>query len=141
MAQPTKGALHAMPSYASRRGGSHNVTPPSLAFAFLAVLSILFAGAAFAQTGTVTGKVTDNAQGIFTIIKVPVGVYTVRVSMLGFAKVERPGVRVDANKTTTLEFKLTEEVVKMREVEVTGDLKIAIRKKDSSTKQIVTAQD
>src|SRR6266850_5222961 len=163
MAQPTKGALHAMPSYASRRGGSLNETPPSLAFAFLAFLSILFAGAASAQTGTVTGKVTDNAgipqqfanvtilgaqsggptnaQGIFTIIKVPVGVYTVRVSMLGFAKQERPGVRVDANKTTTLDFKLAEEVLKMRVVDVTGDLKIAIRKKDSSTKQIVTAQD
>src|SRR3989442_2301194 len=122
MAPATKGGLAAPRSSASRRGGSHNVTPPSLAFAFLAVLSILFAGAAFAQTGTVTGKVTDNAgmpqqfanvtilgaqsggptnaQGIFTIIKVPVGVYTVRVSMLGFAKVERPGVRVHANKTT-----------------------------------------
>ena len=49
MAQPTKGALHAMPSYASRRGGSHNVTPPSLAFAFLAVLSILFAGAVLTE--------------------------------------------------------------------------------------------
>ena len=163
MALPTKGALHAMPSYASRRGGSLNETPPSLAFVFLAVLSILFAGAAFAQTGTVTGKVTDdsgipqqfanvtilgaqsggqtNAQGVFTIIKVPVGVYTVRVSMVGFAKQERPGVRVDANKTTNIEFKLTEQAIKIRTVDVQGDLKIAIRKKDSSTKQIVTAQD
>ena len=61
MAQPTKGALHAMPSYASRRGGSRNLTPPSLAFVFLAFLSILFAGSASAQTGIVTGKVTDDA--------------------------------------------------------------------------------
>src|SRR6185295_1078154 len=163
MAQPMKGALHAMPSYASRRGGSRNLTPPSLAFLFLAFLSILSAGVASAQTGIVTGKVTDdsgipqqfanvtilgaqsggqtNAQGVFTIIKVPVGVYTVRVSMVGFAKQERTGVRVDANKTTQLDFTLTEKAIQLKTVDVRGDQKIAIRKKDSSTRQLVTSED
>ncbi len=152
-----------MPNYASRRGGSPDVTPPSLAFGFLSLLLILSAGAAFAQTGTITGKVTDdagipqqyanvtvlgassggqtNAQGVFTIIKVPVGVYTVRVSMVGFAKQERPAVRIDANKTTSLDFKLTEKAIQLKTFDVTGNLKIAIRKKDSSTRQIVTSED
>jgi outer membrane receptor for ferrienterochelin and colicin len=89
-----------------------------------------------AQTGGST-----NAQGTVTIIKIPVGTYTVRVSMVGFAKQERTGVRIDANRTTVLEFKLTEEAVKLRTVDVKGDVKIAIRKKDSSTRQIVTSED
>ncbi len=152
-----------MPSITSRRGGSGPVPSPSLLFFFLGLFVISSAGTAFAQTGTVTGKVTDqsgvplqhanimilgaqtggptNAMGVFNVIKVPVGVYTVRVSMVGFAKQERPGVRVDANKTTQLEFKLTEQAVQMKVIEVIGDTKIAIRKKDSSTKQIVTSED
>jgi outer membrane receptor protein involved in Fe transport len=81
-----------------------------------------------------------NAEGKFTIIKVPVGTYTLTVKSVGHAPVDKP-VEVNANLTATVNFKLTEEAVKMKTVDVTGNIKIAIRKKDSSTKQIVTSED
>jgi outer membrane receptor for ferrienterochelin and colicin len=115
-----------------------------------------------AATGAITGLVTDengeavpyanvfikgtqlggaaNAEGKFTIIKVPVGSYTLTVKSVGHAPVDKP-VEVNANVTATVNFKLTEEAVKMKTVDVTGNIKIAIRKKDSSTKQIVTSED
>jgi len=54
-----------------------------------------------AQTGGQT-----NVQGDFTIINVPVGVHTVRVSMVGFARQERAAVRVRAKKSTTVDIRL-----------------------------------
>lgn len=163
MAHHMKGAHNAMPSLTPRRGSSPPATSPSLVFVVLALVSCFLVSAAAAQTGTVTGKVTDqggvpqqfanvtilgantggptNAQGVFNVIKVPVGVYTVRVSMVGFAKQERTGIRVDANRTTVIDFKLTEQAIPLRTVEVKSDMKIAIRKKDSSTRQVVTSED
>jgi len=115
-----------------------------------------------AATGAITGMVTDesgegvpyanvfikgtqlggaaNAEGKYTIIKVPVGTYTLTVKSVGHAPVDQT-VSVNANLTTTANFKLTEQAVKMKTVDVTGNIKIAIRKKDSSTKQIVTSED
>jgi len=115
-----------------------------------------------AATGAITGMVTDengegvpyanvfikgtqlggaaNAEGKFTIIKVPVGTYTLTVKSVGHAPVDKT-VEVNANLTATVNFKLSEQAVKMKTVDVTGNIKIAIRKKDSSTKQIVTSED
>jgi len=153
-----------MPSQRTRRVPSRPPLPsPVLALISVALIGSLGAGAAFAQTGTITGKVTDqsgvplqfanvillgvqlggptNAQGVFTVIKVPVGAYTVRARMVGFAQLDRTGIKVDANKTTTVDFVLGEKAVALPTVDVVGEQKIAIRKKDSSTKQIVTAED
>ncbi len=164
MAETTKGALHTMPNSASRRGVSVSVTPPLLLSVLLASFVFLFTGNAFAQTGTITGKVLDqsgvplqgasimvlgaqtggqtNALGVFTVIKVPVGVYTVRVKMAGKALQERQGLRVDANKTTNVgDFNLIDQAYQMKTVDVIGDQKIAIRKRDSSTRQLVTSED
>ena len=129
----------------------------------LGLLSIgPMAALALAQTGAITGVITDesgvgvpyanifikstqlggtaNAEGKFTIIKVPVGAYTLRVKAVGHAPIEKP-VQVNANQTATANFQLTEEAVKMKAVDVKGEVKMAIRKKDSSTKQIVTSED
>ncbi len=105
--------------------------PAWAAALLLGLLSLgTLATSAQAQTGSITGKITDdsgvgvpyanvilkgtqlggraNADGKFTILKVPVGTYTMATKMMG---------------------------------DVKGDVKIAIRKKDSSTKQIVTSED
>jgi outer membrane receptor for ferrienterochelin and colicin len=117
---------------------------------------------AHAQTGAITGVITDesgvgvpyanvfikgtqlggsaNAEGKFTIIKVPVGTYTLTAKSVGHAPVEKT-VQVNANQTATANFQISEQAVKMKTVDVTGNIKIAIRKKDSSTKQIVTSED
>ncbi len=153
-----------MPSNASRRGGFGFVKSPLLLFALLVSLMLVQAAAASAQTGTITGTVTDqsgvplqgasvivlgaetggntNAQGTFNFPKVPVGVYTVRVKMAGKADQERQGVKVDANRTTNVgSFSLIDRVYQMQTVDVTSAGKLTIRKKDSSTKQLVTSED
>jgi len=152
-----------MRSCQKRRHGAVQALRPTSIFSFLALVLVAFAAPAFADVGTIVVKVLDqggapqqfanvivlgaqtggqtNAQGVATIIKVAVGTYTVRVRMVGFAQQERMGVKVDANRTTTLEFKMAEQAVQMKTVDVTTNRKLEIRKKDSSTKQIVTSED
>ena len=94
-----------MPSIASRRGGNGLVSTSLLLSALLATLCLFLAGTAAAQTGAISGTVKDdsgmpvqgasvvvvgtgiggitNAEGAFTIPKIPVGVYTVKVLMMG----------------------------------------------------------
>src|SRR5258706_4225439 len=59
---------------------------------------------------------------------------------LGHAPIDKT-VQVNANQVSTVDFKISEQAVKMKAVDIKGDIKIAIRKKDSSTKQIVTSED
>ena len=159
----SKGVDESMRSCKTRRHVAARAVRPTSISSFLALVLVAFAVPAFADTGTIVVKVLDqggapqpyanviilgaqtggqtNAQGIATIIKVPVGTYTVRCRLVGAAQQERMGVKVDANRTTNLEFKMAEEAVKIKQVEVVGDQKIAIRKRDSSTKQVVTSED
>lgn len=94
------------------------------------LLGLFFAGAAWAQTGTITGQVTDNEtgetlpqanvfieeiglgaatdmDGRFTIADVPARAepYTVRASYVGFDDVELP-VIVGAGETVTVTFEM-----------------------------------
>lgn len=150
-----------MPSHLGRR---EHLTVLACVVALL--LGLTFVGPAVssaqAQVGAITGKITDesgvgvpyanvfikgtqlggmaNAEGKFTIAKVPVGTYTLSVRSVGHATVEK-SVQVNANQTATVDFQITEQAVKMKGIDVKGDVKIAIRKKDSSTKQIVTSED
>jgi outer membrane receptor for ferrienterochelin and colicin len=138
---------------------------PSLVFVIAAFLSLVSAAPAIAQTGSITGKVTDqsgvpmqgasvivkgseglggltNPQGVFTVPKIPVGTYTILVRMAGHATQERAGVKVDANRATNVgEFKMAEQAYRIKDVVIQEHQKMTIRKKDSSTKQIVTSED
>jgi len=126
-------------------------------------LSVLGAGSAAGQTGSISGRITDesgvgvpyvsvmvkgttigaltNAEGKYTIIKIPVGTYTVATRLVGYASREQAGVQVNANQTAAVNFQIVEQAVKMKVTDVKGDVKIAIRKKDSSARQIVTSED
>jgi outer membrane receptor for ferrienterochelin and colicin len=160
-----KGTPEAMPSPTTRRAPfpatAHGPTLIVLLFAILGWTSL--ASPAHAQTGTITGKVTDdkgnplqfanvlilgsqmggqtNALGVFTVVRVPVGVYTIRTRMVGYQQQDIPGIHIDANKTSTVNFKMVEQAVVMKEVVIQDNSKIAINKKSSSTKQIVTSED
>ena len=149
-----------MPSLMFRRRGRATALPLSTA-ALLVLLFVVTGSALAADTGTITGKVVDesgvplqnasvillgkqmggptNAEGKFTLAKVPVGAYTVRAMMVGKQRSEK-NVTVDANRTVVVDFQLAEEAVKMKVVEVTTNKKMVIRK-DASTKQTVTAED
>ncbi|MGE5177267.1 MAG: TonB-dependent receptor, partial [Hyphomicrobiales bacterium] len=151
-----------MPSLKSRRRGRATAFAPLVAALLCAFALTTATASASAQTGTITGKVTDesgaplpnasvillgkqlgggtNAEGKYTIIKVPVGMYTLRALMAGKSPVER-SVAVDANRATVVDFQLLDSAYKMKAVDVQATIKTAIRKKDSSTRQIVTSED
>ncbi|HET7904454.1 MAG TPA: TonB-dependent receptor [Candidatus Eisenbacteria bacterium] len=128
----------------------------------LVVAALVLPGVAQAQTGTIQGKVLDsngvplqgvsvivvgaqtggfsNAAGEFKILRVPVGTFTVRAIIASHERQDKP-VKIDANRATEINFTLSEKVTRIKGIEVKGDVKIAINKKSSSTKQVVTSED
>ena len=120
---------------------SRGLTIGAIVFALLGFVS----SAAVAQTGIVSGTVVSAkdgkplpyanvmlvgttmgamslTDGKFEIKGVPVGVYTVKAMMMGFANVEKPNVVVNAGSTATVQFKLDEKVVtQIQEIVVTAD--------------------
>ncbi|MGA7303660.1 MAG: carboxypeptidase-like regulatory domain-containing protein, partial [Rhodothermales bacterium] len=116
----------------------------TLAVPFFAVLVLLFSfsSAATAQTGTISGTVTDahtgeglpganvliqntllgaasETDGSFAIDDVPVGTYTLRARFIGFEDAAQK-VTVTANTTTTVHFELRAEPVGMTSITVSA---------------------
>jgi len=130
--------------------------------AFAAVVILLGAGSAYAQTGAISGRVVDESgvgvhyasvivqgmnlggftdpEGKFTITKVPVGSYTVMARLMGYQPASKQ-IQVNAGQTTVLNLQISQKAVQVRGIEVTAQAKTAIRKRDSSTRQIVTSED
>jgi outer membrane receptor protein involved in Fe transport len=116
-----------------------------LAFVFLSVWSLPL----HAQgTGIIKGRIIDNKtkqplgfanivivgtskgamsldNGEFTVQRVPVGTHTIKAMMMGYKTIQRPGVVVNANQTTELDFALDETIVATtQEILVTGERKM-----------------
>ncbi len=144
------------------RGLGRSALP--LAILLLAAIVIGAGSASAAETGAISGKVTDengapvqyatvlvqglqvggytDADGKFTILKIPVGSYTVVARVASYKPVQKTGVLVNARQTTVVNIQFVEQQVKrLAGIEVKGEIKTAIRKKDSSTRQIVTSED
>lgn len=107
----------------------------TLLFAFLLSIS------AIAQSGSIKGKITSkgndvigalvqikgmslkgdvsNELGNYDIKKIPVGIYTVKVSSLGFHPIEKK-VRIISGKTIVENFSLQEDLLNISQVVVTG---------------------
>jgi len=150
-----------MPRYTSQSRGFPWARPAWIPSALLAVACLT--GSALAQTGTLVVKVLDengaaqaaanvtvlstglggptNGQGVVTIIKIPVGVYTIRVTAPGHAGAQHLAVAIDANRTTNLDFKLQQLVQTLPEVQVIGDRQMMVNKRSTQSVQIVTAKD
>jgi outer membrane receptor protein involved in Fe transport len=117
---------------------------------------------AFAQTGTITGKISKAdgsplgyanvilvgttmgamslADGKFTITAVPPGTYTVRAMMMGYKAVEKPGVVVNIGSPSTADFKLeTTVVAKTQEIVVTAE-RALVEVTESKTSAAVSEQ-
>jgi hypothetical protein len=111
---------------------------PALTWTLAVALVLLFVSFtnAHAQTGRITGKVSDSKSGeplafanvvivgtnpllgamtlndgTFTVTGVPVGTYTVKAMMMGYTAVEKTGVAVNAGLSTEVAFQLVEAVV------------------------------
>ena len=107
----------------------------------LLIASLLIVPAALAQTGTLTGVITDDRtderlpavnifvqelqrgaatdfDGEYTIENIPYGTYTVRVTFVGYRE-SRTQVEVDS-PNTQLNIQLSEDVLGLQEIIVTG---------------------
>jgi Carboxypeptidase regulatory-like domain len=54
-----------------------------------------------------TRRAGTAGNGVYTVSKLPVGTYTVRIEATGFATQDRPGVVLDANHVVNVDVKLT----------------------------------
>ena len=146
--------------------GVRKMFPRDCRCATILVIAIALLGlvhsAAFAQTGTVTGKVTKAdgsplgyanviivgttmgamtlADGKFSITAVPPGTYTVRAMMMGYKAVEKPGVVVNIGAAQAVDFKLeTTVVAKTQEIVVTAE-RALVEVTESKTSAAVSEQ-
>lgn len=133
------------------------------ALLLLSIACLLAAGDAWAQTGKVSGRVTDavtgeplpgvnitvdgtmrgaatDFDGYYVITNVPPGRYEVVVSFIGYKRVRMPDVQVSTDFTTTLDFALEEEVIQGEEVVVVAQQE-AIQRDLTSTRAVVTAEE
>lgn len=111
-------------------------------FLFVGIL-ICLPAIALAQTGTISGRISDTAagaplpgatvalvgttlgaaagdDGAYAITRVPAGVYTLRASLVGYTTVERE-VAVQSNETLEVDFVLAQTTATLDEVTVTGN--------------------
>jgi outer membrane receptor protein involved in Fe transport len=126
----------------------------------IAALLLLVAGSIYAgNTGKIVGKVTDSQSGepiigvnilvvgttrgattdidgSYTIIGIPIGSYTVRASQVGYAQVEISDVKIGADQTTPLNFKLTSSDVQLKGVTITADQQLVNSLSTSSTQTV-----
>ncbi|MDD8016969.1 MAG: TonB-dependent receptor [Bacteroidota bacterium] len=77
-------------------------------------------GANIQIIGTPLGVTTDK-EGMFTINQVPIGMYQVRASILGFTSLIRTDVVVAVGKQTKVNFELIESLLEFEGVTVTTD--------------------
>ncbi|MBI5476915.1 MAG: TonB-dependent receptor [Ignavibacteriales bacterium] len=92
-------------------------------------------GANVLVVGTSRGAVTDF-EGKYTIIGIPIGSYTVKASQVGYASVEVKDVKVGADETTPLNFKLTSSEVQLTGVVITADQQLVNSLTTSSTQTV-----
>ncbi|MGB6032031.1 MAG: TonB-dependent receptor, partial [Bacteroidota bacterium] len=92
-------------------------------------------GANVILVGTALGAATD-ASGFYFVNNVPPGVYSVRVTLIGYRPLLLNDVRIMVDVTTELDGALTDEAVELGVVEITAERSI-VQKDLTSTRTIV----
>lgn len=128
---------------------------------FMAMVCLFTSAAAVAQTGTLTGIVTDavtgetlpgvniflaeiergtatDIDGNFKITELPNRIYNVRATFVGYKRFE---TTVEVNGETTLNIQLKEDLIGLDEIIVTGQGGASVEKKRlSTTVEVITAK-
>ncbi|MCF6238244.1 MAG: TonB-dependent receptor, partial [Candidatus Marinimicrobia bacterium] len=109
----------------------------------LAIISNIMAG----TTGKISGKITDNytgealigvnimvegtglgaitnIDGYYVILNIPPGFHTVKTSMIGYARHEIKEVRVEIDRTETLNIIMSEEILEGQSVVITAERRV-----------------
>lgn len=95
-------------------------------------------GANVQLEGTNLGAATD-IDGNYTILQVPPGLYTVKISFIGYQTVKIKDVRINVDFTTRVEHALKPSAVEMEAVEVVGERNPLVREDLTNTLVAVTA--
>ncbi|HZY10546.1 MAG TPA: carboxypeptidase-like regulatory domain-containing protein, partial [Bacteroidota bacterium] len=85
--------------------------------------------------GTTRGAITD-IDGKYIIIGIPIGSYTVRASLIGYVQTDVSDVKIGADETTPLNFKLTSTAVEIQGVTITADQQLVNSLTTSSTQTV-----
>jgi len=88
--------------------------------------------------GTIMGAAT-NLEGYYVILNVPVGVYSLRASMMGYATHSISEVRVKINQTTTIDIQMRQEVITGEMVEVIAERPVV--QKDVAASQLYVTSE
>lgn len=113
-------------------------------YLFGLLLLLLIPGVVFAQSGKLKGTVVDqkskepliganivlegtsygsatDVNGVFLILNVPPGTYTIKGSYVGYKSLTVSNVRVNANITSTIDLELTSEDVQVQVVDIVAE--------------------
>ena len=70
--------------------------------------------------GTVLGTATDM-NGRFHLSKIPPGIYHIRVSMMGYERIDQTDATVKSGQTLTVDFQMSETIIESTELLVTAN--------------------
>jgi len=89
--------------------------------------------------GTVLGTST-NLEGIFSLIKIPVGSYQLKATMMGY-EAQTKSVTIRSNQITELDFKLTETVIETPALVVTASKRRQSIQDSPTSLSVITSND
>jgi len=85
--------------------------------------------------GTQMGAATDM-NGYYFIVNVPVGKYSIKASMISYAPTEVSDVQVNVDLTTTVNFKITQQAIRMQTLVVKAKRKMIIADATQTTRVV-----
>ncbi|NUO81756.1 TonB-dependent receptor [candidate division KSB1 bacterium] len=126
-------------------------------------LLVLVPCLAFAQDGKLRGRITDkdsgepligasvvldgttlgasaDLNGDYVVLGVPPGVYTVKVSYIGYQALSVSNVRVSANLTTTQDYQLKSSAIEVGAMEVVAERPL-VQRNTTNTVRLTTSED
>jgi len=129
----------------------------------LAVLFILVPALIFAQNGKLRGLVTDqeteepliganvqiegttlgastDMKGEYVVLAIPSGVYSIRVTYIGFQTEVIQNIRINSAQTTTLDFLMGTEAIRGQEVVIVAERPL-IQRNTTNTVRMTTEED
>lgn len=132
-------------------------------YVVLALLTVALPGLAFAQDGKLSGTITDaetgdpipgatvvlvgtqqgaatNSEGQYVIIGIDPGTYDVRTSFVGYTTQVVEGLLVTSDRTTSLDFELTTEMIQGEEVIVEAE-QVVVDQNQTTSRSLVTGEE
>jgi hypothetical protein len=96
-------------------------------------------GANVTIDGTTLGAAAD-LNGDYIVLGVPPGVYTIKVSYIGYQPVSLANVRINASLTTTQDFKLSSSAIEVGALEIVAERPL-VQRNTTNTIRLSTQED